>query len=86
MLPNSNQSPYVVKILQIVFLKFDDYSQSKREYSILWLNMLFPKTFRILTNFQTQKNDAGGPPNTPRKCLQLLYCIIYAFPNLKGYM
>jgi hypothetical protein len=43
---------------------------------ILWLNMLFKKTFRILTNFHTQKNDAGGHPNTHRnfsKCFMVLY-------------
>jgi hypothetical protein len=33
-------------------------------------------TFRILTNFHTQKGDAGGPPNTTKKFLQVLYCII----------
>ncbi len=36
----------------------------------------FLKTFRILTNFHTQNNDDGGPPNTHRKFLQVFYCII----------
>jgi hypothetical protein len=44
--------------------------------NILTEYAFFYKTFRILTNFHTQKGDAGGPSNTPRKFLQVLYCII----------
>jgi hypothetical protein len=66
-----------VKILQNIFLKFDDCSNQRE--NIVTEYAFFFKNIRILTNFHTQKNDAGGPPNTQEipPTVLLYYISIY---------